>query len=44
MDQAGGLGQRNELAGQDQAALGWFQRTSASKPITCRSSGRTLGW
>ena len=44
-DQAGFLGQRNEIGRRDHAALGWFQRTSASKPTTtslARSTDRLV--
>ena len=43
-DQPGLLGDGDEFDRRQPAEPGWFQRASASKPATARSSSRTIGW
>ena len=43
-DEAGLLGQRDELGGQDQPRCGCCQRTSASKPRDAPVARATMGW
>ena len=43
-DEPGLLGQVQERGRQQQPAGGWFQRRSASTPVTCPFTVSTMGW